>query len=163
MRGVDVAEVPTSCCTFQFFRSTMDSALPPSVTEAARWVPSRLTEDDMILPLLMTRRSPYGAMYWSLEMTWPWSVTWPTWSVPNWWVWAKAVPAARRATAVVPAVSRGVRRPRRLPRKPEAFSSTRLRRRLTCMGLSLRSGGQQVDVAVELPQRVRCVPGRGPH
>ncbi|CAM5383927.1 hypothetical protein SALBM311S_08786 [Streptomyces alboniger] len=58
MRGVDEAELPTSCRTFQVFRSTMDSALPPSVTEAARWEPSGLIEDDMILPLLMTRRSP---------------------------------------------------------------------------------------------------------
>lgn len=71
MRGLDDAALPTSCCTCQLFRSTMDSALPPSVTEAARWVPSGLTEDDMILPLFTTRRSPYGAMYWSLEMTWP--------------------------------------------------------------------------------------------
>ena len=64
----------------------MASAAPPSVTEAARWVPSGLTEDDMILPSLMTRRSPIGSMYWSLETTWPLSVIWPTCSVPNWWV-----------------------------------------------------------------------------
>ena len=49
----------------------MASAASPSVTEAARWVPSGLTEDDMILPSLMTGRLPYGAMYWSLETTWP--------------------------------------------------------------------------------------------
>ena len=33
----------------------MVSAMPPSVTEAARWLPSGLTEEDMILPLLMTQ------------------------------------------------------------------------------------------------------------
>ena len=42
------------------------SAIPPSVTEAARWLPSGLTEDDMILPFLMTSRSPIGLRYWSL-------------------------------------------------------------------------------------------------
>ena len=64
----------------------MASAIGPSVTVAARWVPSGLTVDDMILPLLMTRRSPIGVMYWSSETTWPLSVVVPTWSVPNWWV-----------------------------------------------------------------------------
>lgn len=53
----------------------MARAAPPSVTDAAMCVPSGLTEDDMILPWLMTRRSPYGAMYWLLETTWPFSVT----------------------------------------------------------------------------------------
>ncbi len=61
----------------------MTSAIPPSVTEAARWVPSGLAEDDMILPLLMTSRSPIGLMYWSADTTWPLAVTWPTWPRPN--------------------------------------------------------------------------------
>lgn len=61
----------------------MASAIPPSVTEAATWVPSGLTVDDMILPLLMTRRLPIGLMYWSLETTWPFLVVWPTCWVPN--------------------------------------------------------------------------------
>lgn len=83
MRGLDDAELPTTCCTFQPFRSTTASALPPSATEAARWVPSGLIVDDMILPLFTTRRLPYGSMYWSLEMTWPLRVVCPTCWVPN--------------------------------------------------------------------------------
>src|SRR5438874_861067 len=46
-------EVPTSCWTVQFFRSTMVSAIPPSAVNAARWLPSGLTVAVMILPLLM--------------------------------------------------------------------------------------------------------------
>src|SRR5262244_1246253 len=61
------AELPTSCCTLQVLRSTMTSAIPPSVTEAATWVPSGLTVEDMILPGLMTRRSPIGLVYWSAD------------------------------------------------------------------------------------------------
>ena len=41
----------------------MASAIPPSVTAAATCVPSGLTDEDMILPLLMTRRCPIGSMY----------------------------------------------------------------------------------------------------
>ena len=37
------------------------------------------------------------------------------------------------------------------------------RRRVTCMCSSLRCGGEQVDGTVELPERVRCVTGRGVH
>lgn len=94
----------------------MDIARPPSVIDAARWVPSGLTVDDMILPLLMTRRSPYGAMYWSLEMTWPFSVVWPTCWVPNCCVEATAVPVTPRAT-VMHAVTSALRRPTRRPRR----------------------------------------------
>ena len=53
-----MAVLPMTCFTVQLLRSMMFSAAPPSVTVAARWVPSGLTEDDMILPLLMTVRSP---------------------------------------------------------------------------------------------------------
>ncbi len=79
-------------------------------------MPSGLTEDDMILPSLMTRRVPIGLMYWSLEMTWPWSVVWPTWSVPNWWVSARATP--------VPAATTSSGRGGRDEVRPAAFAST---------------------------------------
>src|ERR671919_894293 len=48
-------------------------------------------------------------------------------------------------------------RPRRSPRAP----GWRRRCRVTCIESSLRSAGEQVDVAVELPEGVGRVPGRG--
>src|SRR5690242_21515188 len=54
-----------------------------------------------------------------------------------------------------------IRRPPRSTLFPyTTLFRSRRRRRVTCMELSLRRG-EQLDVAVELPQRVGCVPGPG--
>jgi hypothetical protein len=75
MRRSSALLLPTFCFTCPVLRSMMTSAASPSAIAAARWLPSGLAEDDMILPSLMTVRLPYGAMYWSAETTWPFAVT----------------------------------------------------------------------------------------
>src|SRR5262245_3978706 len=112
----------------------------------------------MILPSLMTDRVPYGLMYWSAETTWPSAVVWPTCWVPNRYVEATAVPVTPRATAI-PAVTIMARRPTRCPKRLTCLFSLIRRWRVTCTELFPSVGVEQVDVAVELPQRVRGVAG----
>ena len=80
----------------------MPTACEPSASVTAMWVPSGLTAGPLILPLLRTRRSPYGLMIWLSETTRPCWTVWPTWSVPNPMVEPTAIPVpvtARAATA----------------------------------------------------------------
>src|SRR5258705_4045 len=94
----------------------MSSSVSPAGSHlaASRWLPSGLTEDDMILPLLMTRRSPIGSLFWSGETTRPRSGGRPPWAGRNPRVEAYAIPdtPTARVRAAEPAV---IRRNRRVP------------------------------------------------
>src|SRR3954470_23464926 len=162
MRRSSAALAPIFCFTCPVARSMITSAASPSATAAARRVPSGLTVDDMILPSLTTVRLPYGLMYWSLEMTWPLAVVWPTCWVPKRYVEATAVPVTPRAMAI-PVVTSSARRPTCLPKRVTCFFSLIRRWRITCTELFPSVGVEQLDVAVELPQRIRGAAGRSPH
>src|SRR4051794_19516992 len=108
-------------------------ATPPSATAAARWVPSGLRTEDMILPWFTTRRVPIGVMYWALGTTWPLAVISPTCWVPSCLVEAEPMlaPVNTSVTVATPALARRPRPP--FPSVGAALFPAGRLRRVTCM------------------------------